>query len=162
MAEDARFVIDGVEYPVPTFDTFNLDEMQVLYDCSGYGLEDFAIDEDNDEEVEERDRKAKSPGILKSQVVIALTRGTKEVPRRSRKQAMELVGRMNFVELLAAIEAEEDPTEPQKSEEPKSPISTSSDEKPDSSGTNGSTSSESLTEETPVSTGTSESDTPLD
>lgn len=151
MAE-AAFKIDGTEYPMPDFETYNMDELQVLYDCSGFGIEDFAVDEDDDEAVEERDKKAKSPGILKAQLVVALMRSG-----LSKRKAMAQIGAVNVFELLSSVETEddEDPTSPQKSEQPSPVTTTDSDEKPESSGSDSLRSSDPA-DETQPPTGTTD------
>lgn len=149
MAE-AAFKIDGVDYELPEFDTLNMDEAQILYECSGLAIEDFAIDESDSRQVEELEQKQKNPGLIKAMMVMALCR-----KGFTKKRAMDMIGSSNLFELLGSIESEEDPTEPQKSDLPTPATSTSSDEKPDSSGADLQMSLDPA-EETPEATGISE------
>lgn len=149
MAE-ARFVIDGAEYPIPGLETFNMDEAVVLYECCGLTLEDFAIDDGDSDQIEELERKTRHPGFVKALMVVAFMRGEK----KTAKAALKLVGSSNLVEILAAIDAEdeaEDPTEPQKSKRSKRPSPGSSDSNGDSSG-DGSPASSDAEKTSPAST----------
>lgn len=148
----ASFKIDGDEYPIPGLESFNMDEAVILYECSGLTLEDFAIDEDNQNEVEELEDKTKNPGFIKALMVVAYMRGNK---KSTKKRAMDLMGNSNLFEALQSfLDSEEDPTEPQKSEEATSLKPVSTDLSGGSSGSDGQKSLD-LVEETLRVTGTS-------
>ncbi|HSE44717.1 MAG TPA: hypothetical protein VLA89_05245 [Gemmatimonadales bacterium] len=116
MADEACFVIDEVEYPIPGLDGMNMQEAVVLYERSGLTLEDFAIDDEDPEQVEELEQKTKHPGFLLALVQIAYMRGH---PKVTRKRAEQVADQMD---LIAAYEAvlkagiDKDPTPTQQSE----------------------------------------------
>ena len=155
MADEASFVIDGDNYEIPDLGSFNMTEAVVLYDHCGLTLEDFAIDEDDPDQVEELAQKTKHPGFIQSLMVVAYMRGNRNVKRL---KAEQVIGNSNLIEAYEAMViagAAEDPTEPQKSEEPKK---ASGSKKSSSGGSSGGDSKKSSDEqeETPEPTGTSE------
>lgn len=152
MTAESSFVIDGADYPIPGLESFNMDEAVVLYDCSGLTLEDFAIDEDDQEQVDELESKTKNPGFIKALMIVAYMRGNGV----SRKKAEGLIGNSNLFEALKAFVVDDgkDPTEPQKSEQSTLSSPESSGSSGDSSGIASATSSDEP-EATPELTGTS-------
>ena len=153
MAE-ASFVIDGAEYPIPGLETFNMDEAQLLYECCGLTLEDFAIDDADPDQVDELDGKTRNPGFIKALMIVAYSRGN---PKAGKKHVVSLIGNSNLFEALQAFVGQdevEDPTEPQKSEQSTPSSPESSDSNGSSSGDDSETSS-GLQEEIPGLTGTS-------
>ena len=151
MADEACFVIDEVEYPIPGLDGMTMQEAVVLYERSGLTLEDFAIDDEDPDQVEELERKTKHPGFLLALVQIAYMRGN---PKVNRKRAEQIADEMD---LIAAYEAvvkagiDQDPTSPQ----PNEVTDESSVGSGDGSGDDSTKSSSSPPEETPALTGTS-------
>ena len=94
-AETTGFEINGTVYPVPTVDTFTMDEAQVLYDYSGLTIEDF-LDEEDDET---RDR-SKNPGFTKALLHVAYQRGN---PTLTRKAVEKVAGSVNSFDALEQL-----------------------------------------------------------
>lgn len=122
MAEETHvepaFLIDGNEYPIPGLETFDMDEALTLYECCGLTLEDFAIDDEDEDEIAEMVQKTRHPGYVKALMIVAYQRGNAGV---SKKKATAVIGRANLIEAyMAFVKAggEEDPTEAQSSETP--------------------------------------------
>lgn len=112
----AGFEIDGARYPIPTLDSFTMDEAQVLYDYSNLALEDFAPahPEASDEEREKHEQgllaKVRNPGFKRAMMHVALQRANPDMPA---KQVQEHVGRANALDAavsLLAGDVGEDPT----------------------------------------------------
>lgn len=153
------FSLDGQVYPIPTLDSFNLDETIVLYDYCGLTMEDFApAGEEDDPEEYERDRRKKMshPGFLKALLHVAYARGNPKLPAGRVKA---VVGQANFIssveDLLETGEEDEavDPTQEPTSElEPSSPRS--SEGSSESSGTPSSSDSDAPVVHPLPSTGT--------
>lgn len=144
MAAETGFLIDANMYEIPSIDTFNLDEAQILYDYCGLTIEDF-------DEIDEGDPKFKNPGFIRALMHIAFQRGN---PTISTARVETLVGSANLLSTyeqlveanaaaLAEAEQEEadalppaSTSEPDESSQPDSlekPSTTgSSDEKPGS------------------------------
>ena len=96
---DAGFLIDGTQYDVPSLDSLNMDEAQILYDTSGLVLEDFAVDEDDPEATGKLQKNLRNPGFIRALMIIAYLRGNGGV---SRAKAEAIIGSSN---LVSAIEA---------------------------------------------------------
>lgn len=114
MAAETGFEIDGSRYEVPTLDSLNMDEAQVLYDYSGLAVEDFVPprpDMDDDDKLRHQEsiaQRMKNPGLLKALLHIAYQRGNTHV-RPSR--VGELVGQVNVFDAVLSLvsnEPEED------------------------------------------------------
>lgn len=158
---DPRFVIDGKDYPIPTFDSFDMDEAQILYDLSGLTLEDFAIpDEDEDPDAAaELERKMRNPGFIRALMEVAYRRGNQGV---TVARVKSVIGRSNLVTAyenwLEGLVDAGPPEEAQKSslETPDEP--TRPDVSTDSSGTD-STNGSAQPDETPDLTGITRSGT---
>lgn len=123
---DASFVIDGVDYPIPGLDSFDMDEAVILYEHCKLSVEDFAIDDEDPEEVEELAEKTKHPGFVKALMIVAYMRGNRGVKRN---KAEVVIGKSNLMDAYEAfIDAggEEDPTEAQKTSESSEASSASS------------------------------------
>lgn len=107
MAAETGFLIDGTLYEVPSFDTFTLDEAQILYDYAGLTLEEFVPAEDGPGEQERQadlDRKLKNPGFIRALMHVAYQRGN---PKLSPQRVKALVGAANVFEALEKLAAEE-------------------------------------------------------
>ena len=157
MPEDtvALFVIDGREYEIPGLETFDMDEAMILYDYSGLTLEDFAADDDVEDE-EERNRKLRHPGLLKTLLHVSYQRGN---PSVGKAKVSRTVGAMNLVDALKKLAEDEQvpPTEPQSSGPPTPSSSRSLNGSEPSSGAD-STPSSDVPDGTPEATGTTGSD----
>lgn len=78
-----------------------MDELQVLYDYSSLGLEDFAQSPDEtEEEAKERDRRFRNPGLYRALMHIAYQR---KHPRIPASQVKKLVGSANVLGSLASL-----------------------------------------------------------
>lgn len=117
MADESGFKIDGKEYPIPGFETFDMDEATILYEHCGMGLEDFAVDEEDPEQLAELAKKIKHPGFIRSLMIVAFLRGN---AGSSRQKAETVIGASNLFDAYDAFlksGGAEDPTEPQKKSE---------------------------------------------
>lgn len=109
------FDIDGTVYEVPTFDSFTLDEAQVLYDYSGLAIEDFvSADPDASEEEQEAHEqgiidKAKNPAFKRALLHIALQRGN---PEMKAARVKEIVGKAKLLDVALGLADEEDEASP--------------------------------------------------
>lgn len=159
MAAETGFMIDGKLYETPAFDTFTMDEAQVLYDYCGLTLEDFVPEEDQtDEESEELRAKMKNPGFLRALMHIAYQR---ENPRMSHGKVKQLVGSASLfssLEHLGDGEQEDDAGPPASTTEQENRSSTSSVGSSESSGNDSARSSDGQVVQLAPTT-TSESDT---
>jgi hypothetical protein len=70
----AGIEIDGREYPVPSVFQLTMGEAQVLYDYSGYTVEDFVPPVPGDPD-EERMARVKNPAFKRAMVHVAYQRG---------------------------------------------------------------------------------------
>lgn len=96
-AREAGFVIDGRDYDIPTIDSLNMDESCVLYDYAGLALDDFAVDEDDDDAVAEVSRKLRNPAFVKALLHIAYQRGN---PDAKPATVEKLVGTVKLMEAM--------------------------------------------------------------
>lgn len=141
---DARFVIDGREYPVPGIDTFTMGEAIVLHEYSGLTLD--MIDEDT----------PIHPGIVAAFMHIAYERGN---PGAKKQKTRQLVESANLVDALDRFFQQEDDAGPPDLLTSSSP--TSSETTVTGSGETSGTGSVSGPEDNvPSSTGTHSSGTP--
>ena len=95
MAEGSRFVIDATDYPVPSLDSLDTDEGQLLYDLSGLGVEDFVFADDDGEAAAELERKLRNPGFIRALMQIAYQRGN---PGIKPATARSVIGKSNLLE----------------------------------------------------------------
>ncbi len=116
MADENKFLIDGVEYPIPGLETFNMADAFLLYEYSGLSLEDFAIDEEDPEQVEELGRKTKNPGFIFTLMLVAFLRGNKGTPKNKAVALIETSNLVSAYEAFLDAGMEEDPTPTQESE----------------------------------------------
>lgn len=105
MAAETGFMIDGSLYEMPSLDTFTMEEAQILYDYSGLGLEDFALEDDDDEFAV----KLKNPGFLRALMHIAYRRGN---PKQPDGKVRKLIGAVNLIEAHAHLAGGEDDADP--------------------------------------------------
>jgi len=102
VAAETKFTIDGKEYQIPSIDTFDLDESQILFDYTRLTLADFVDDDDvTPEEREERERKFEGPGLVRALVHIAYRR--EHLDRYTETEIKKRVGAANFVNILAEM-----------------------------------------------------------
>lgn len=99
MAE-TKFVIQGRDYPVPTLDTFDMDECELLYEKTGLTLQDVM-----DDEFELK----LSPGLLRTLMLVTFLRGN---PATRREQAEKIIGKIKAVDALEHLSAQEDDADP--------------------------------------------------
>lgn len=117
----ARFLIEGREYEIPHVVDFNLDEAQVLYDHTGFVVEDFVTDDD-----EELTRMSRHPGFMRTMLHVAYQRGN---PTLSRVKVEKLIGAQNAftsAHIVGTVEQEDDADDP--------PVSTSKPVEPNENG----------------------------
>ena len=154
--------VDGETYQLPTLDTITLDEERVLFIYSDTVVRDFipAHPEVSDEEKKSYERlqllKLRDPNFKKALAYIALLRAKPELDEAERRAK---AGRVNALDAdIAMLWGDEDP--PAKSSQ--KPLENRSDISEPSSSTDSGSSTKNGSdpqEETPVSTGTSESET---
>lgn len=141
---ESGFEIDGNRYPVPTFETFSMDEAQVLFDYSGLAIEDFvSADPDASEEEKEAHEaaildRAKNPAFKRALLHIAYQRGNVDA---SPSKVKEIVGRANMVDIARALAGEDDtdsPPVPEPTSTPGGSSPRSSDGSNENSGSSGS------------------------
>lgn len=113
--QQTGFEIGGRMYDVPTLDTFDMDEAQVLYEYAGCVLEDFVQADPESSEEEQRKheeavlRRAMSPGFKRALVHVAYQRGNRDV---SPSKVREIAGKVNMLETtLTLYGGEESPPE---------------------------------------------------
>ena len=123
----AGFEIDGRDYPVPTVFQLTMGEAQVLYDYSGYTLEDFIPPMPDEEDT--RLSRLKDPSFKRAMVHIAYQRGNPELEAGAIRAVVDQAP-MWETTLSMLVEDEEDPTpDSQRQPEPKnSPSEPSSTE----------------------------------
>lgn len=99
MAAETGFLIDGQLYEMPTRDSFDLDEWQVMWDCARLTLLDFLEPDEHDVD-EERDEKFRNPGLYRALMQIAYQR---EHPTTPPAKVKALIGRVNMLDVLAGL-----------------------------------------------------------
>ena len=97
---ESGFLIDGVLYEVPTLDTFDLDDAQVLYDYTGLAVEDFLVQPESEDETREMAQRFKNPGLIRALVHIAYQRNHPKMPAA---QVRKIIGKVNQFEALMAF-----------------------------------------------------------
>ena len=97
---ESGFLIDGVLYEVPTLDTFDLDDAQVLYDYTGLAVEDFLVQPESEDETREMAQRFKNPGLIRALVHIAYQR---KHPKMPAAQVRKIIGKVNQFEALMAF-----------------------------------------------------------
>jgi len=155
---ESKFVIDGGDYPIPTLDTFDMDEAQLLYDLARMSVEDFAIADGDEEGEAELEQKIRNPGFIRTLMQVAYQRGN---PGISAAKAKQVIGHANLIEaydnwlegLADASPPEQTRSKPEPPDEQSRP--SSSNESSGGDSTNGSA----QPDESPVATGISRSDT---
>lgn len=169
--EELGFKIDGKVYPIPTLDSFDMDEGQILWDIAQTTIEDFVPvgDDASEEEIEAHGRelqgRVKNPAFLRALMTVAYRRGNPKLPigrirdvisRSNHVQAMT-----DFLRASATAARAGDPRVPlgPETEQPTS-FDGSSVNLSGSSG-NGSRQSSDVPDEIPAPTGAMRSDTSL-
>lgn len=162
--DESKFVIDGRDYEVPTLDSFDMDEAQVLFDYAGCVVEDFAPPhpewsaEEKAKHEEGQLGKVRNPAFKRALVHVAYQRGNPDThPSRVR----EVVGKLNIIDVTLTLLGEDDAGPPETtdsqnghaSSEPSRALS-----RPEDSGSPSSSDS-APPEDIPARTGTSESAT---
>lgn len=111
---DTGFLIGEVFYDVPGLDSFNMDEAEILYKCSGLTLEDFALDEEDPEQAAQLAVNIKNPGFVRALMIIAYLRGDSNT---TYAKAASVIGKTNVLEALKNLaEGDVDPPEPTRTE----------------------------------------------
>lgn len=155
---ESGFLIDGNLYPVPAIDSFDMDEAQLLYDYSGLTIEDFG-QPDSEEEEQERTRRLRNPGFLRTMLHVSYQRANPAVkPVAVRK----LIGSVNILEALSGLADDaEDDARPPDQESTSRPTELSPNEPSSSSESSGgsSTNGSALPDSHPESIGVTRSDT---
>jgi hypothetical protein len=131
MAE-AKFVIQGVDYPVPEWISFTMDESEILYDKAKMTLDQ--ADED----------LVFTPGLLSALMLIAYMRGNPGVSRKHAEKIIGAVALADAIEHLAGDSEEDEglPPSPAPSETVTLGENARTDESPPSTGNDGETVSE--------------------
>lgn len=132
---ESGFLIDGKHYPIPTLDSFNMDEAQILFDYSGLALEDFvpAHPELSDDEratyEAEQLRKVRNPAFKRALLHVAFQRGN---PQAQPAQVRQVVGAVNLLDATVALLAGDDDEEhsPATESSPSEPSKPSGSETP--------------------------------
>lgn len=167
--EVSGFRIDGDEYPIPTLDSFDMDEGQILYDATSLTVEDFvplgddATEEERIERARELEQNVKNPAFLRALMTIAYRRRHPALPMGSVRDvigAANHVGAMaDFLRASVARARAGDPNVPlAQTPEPLRSSSGSSESSSASSG-NGSEPGSAEPDEIPADTGHTRSDT---
>ena len=129
---EAGIEIGGERYEVPTLDTLDMDEAQILFDVSGIVIEDFApahpdsADEEKLQVQSEQLRRVRNPAFKRALVHVAYRR---KHPELDYFQISEVVGKVNAVDVTLEVLRGDDEEDPSQSS-PKQ-----SDEKNDMNGT---------------------------
>jgi hypothetical protein len=126
---EAKFVIDGAEYPVPELESFDMDELQIMYDYCGFAREDLlpadpnASEDELAEHITDVERKLRHPGVWRTMLHVAYRRAH---PTEKDARIRELTGKVNLLDALGEIEEEQSPPATSSQSEP----SSDSDTKP--------------------------------
>lgn len=102
MADQTKpFTIHGKEYPIPTVQSFDMDEAQILWELCGFGMERFQPDENEGrysaEAQAELVKVMISPPFLRTLLHVAYRRGNRQASRKDIDQAL---GRLPFTQVL--------------------------------------------------------------
>lgn len=100
---EAGIEINGELHEVPTLDSLDMDEAQVLYDYSGLVIEDFVqVPGEEEEERQAREARFRNPGLMRALMHIAYQRANRDLkPAKVR----ELVGKANMLAAAASLAA---------------------------------------------------------
>lgn len=135
--DEAGFEIGGERYSVPPLDSFDLDEAEILYEVSGFLLEDLEpahpewTAEDKRKHVDELLRKIGNPKFKKALAHIAYRRRHPDVTFELGQQA---AGKVNSLEITIAF-IRGDAEDPSTSQKPQGSSESSSEpSKPEDSG----------------------------
>ena len=114
----AGFEIDGRDYPIPSVFQLTMGEAQVLFDYSGYTLEDF-VPPIPGEPDDKRIGQMRNPAFKRAMVHIAYQRGNPDV---SRDEIGRLIDGVQMLDMTAAMYGDDktDPTPASQSEQPSS------------------------------------------
>lgn len=107
---DAKIAINGVEYSVPTADTFDLDEAEILWTYSQRTVPELVLESG----------RIFEPGVLKAVLHIAVRRADPTADVEQIRKAVGAVNVYSFIESLAALAEEDDagpPVSPPPSDE---------------------------------------------
>lgn len=132
----AVFEIDGRDYPVPSVFQLTMGEAQVLFDYSGYTLEDFVPPVPGESD-DKRLRQVRDPAFKRAMVHIAYRRGN---PEAQDGVVRALVDGVQMLDVTAAMFGDDEPD----------PTVVSPTAQPSSSGTEGPSTSASFGRPSPV------------
>lgn len=111
--QEAGFLIDGAEYPIPNVWDFDADEEQILWDYTGLVLADFIRVDPEAEDAErleaERKRRLLHPGLTRTYLHVAYRRGNRDVKDA---EIRRLIGTVKRLEAMERIFAEDDADPP--------------------------------------------------
>lgn len=114
---EAKIAINGVEYPIPTADTFDLDEAEILWNYAQTTIPDLLFESG----------RLFQPGVLRAVLHVALRRHDPAATAEEIRAAIGTVNVFALIESFARLAeddadppAEPTPNEPQKSEPPRS------------------------------------------
>lgn len=155
------FEIDGKFYEFPALDSYDMDELQVLYDYSSLTIEDFQQDpKETAEETEQRAKLFKNPAVIRSIMHVAYQRAHPELKPDKVKAAIGKAKMLHVYESIARhLPDEEDQPDP--------PVSTTEPDRQSPSGSvtsnassgDDSTNGSDQPDDDPANTGTGRSDT---
>lgn len=124
------FEIDGERYEIPTLDTLNMDEAEVLYDYCGVTLEDFILmGIGTPEEIAESAERRRNPKFTRALVHIAYQRKHLDLPAAEVK---DLIAGANFLNAYADLlrtlltREEDEQSPPESTSEPSEALSSGS------------------------------------
>ena len=135
---ETGFDINGEVYEVPTLDSFDMDEAQILYDLSGVVLEDFipphpdSTDQEKAAHYQLQLLRVRDPGFKRALVHVAYRR---KHPDYDSTVLDKAIGKMNATDISIAVLARGD------EEDPQSDSLNKPDEKSNTNGTSESSSS---------------------
>ena len=113
---ETGFDINGEVYEVPTLDSFDMDEAQILYDLSGVVLEDFipphpdSPDQEKAAHYQLQLLRVRDPGFKRALVHIAYRRKHEDYDSTVLDKA---IGKMNATDISIAVLARGDEEDPQ-------------------------------------------------
>lgn len=111
--------IDGRDYPVPTVFELTMGEAQVLFDYSGYTLEDFVPPVPGEPD-DKRLRQVRDPAFKRAMVHIAYRRGNPDMPDDQVRQLVDGVQMLDVTAAMMGDDDEPDPTPVSPNEQPTS------------------------------------------
>lgn len=113
----AAFNIDGRDYPVPSVFQLTMGEAQVLYEYSGYTLEEFVPPAPGEPDTD-RARMVGNPAFKRAMVHIAYQRGNPDMARDDVAKAVD--GMQMWDMILDMLTDDADPTVASQNEQPSS------------------------------------------